>query len=336
MEMTLSHLYLETKIVALEKHGYSRERALDVVGLGDADLARHIDRMAVDQFLALLCDASQVLGDDHIGLRLGHGFRVSTFAQTGNVYGYAKCLKDVIELNGRYQPLAIDAGEISYVQEEDGAHFMRLRPYYDDQEKYRHITDAIMGAYVTAYRWLSWSSGADIAAMRLPYDAPTDTTFHEEVFRCPVEFGREAVCLEFPQSAMDQILPTHDAEKLSRAKARLDQLLGSSDAQASLDSAVEAAIRGAIESGHVTSHIVADRMGRSWSTLRKDLKATDRGFRDRLDRVRQSLFIEMQAERMSFAQISQALAYNDQPAFNRAFKRWYGVSPTQWSAQQDA
>jgi AraC-like DNA-binding protein len=36
----------------------------------------------------------------------------------------------------------------------------------------------------------------------------------------------------------------------------------------------------------------------------------------------------------SFAQISMSLAYNDQPAMNRAFKRWFGMTPSQWRKTQ--
>ena len=135
---------------------------------------------------------------------------------------------------------------------------------------------------------------------------------------------------------MTQKLTTYDVEKLTRAQAQLDQLLGSETAAASLDAAVEAAIRGAIGSGRITTHVVADRMRLDWPELKAELQQSGPGFRDRVDAIRKKMFVEYYEKGHSFAEISQALAYNDQPAFNRAFKRWYGMSPTQWSKSVEA
>ena len=55
-------------------------------------------------------------------------------------------------------------------------------------------------------------------------------------------------------------------------------------------------------------------------------------FRDLLEEERKQRFRQLHASGESFAAIAQALAYNDQAAFNRAFKRWYNMSPSQYAA----
>ena len=335
MRMTLSHRYLRTKLDVLDTFGFPIADALNILELDRDALDLSLQRVGVDRFAALLDRAADRLGDPALGLRMGHRFRIATFAQTGSIYAYCKTLRDVIDLNSRYQRLAIDAGDIGY-EYEDGRHLMYFRPYYSDHQAYRHITDLIMGAYGTAYRWLSWGSGEDLAGVLLPYGPPEQDRFHDRVFQTHVTFdspcGRAA--LVFADAAMAAELTTHDPEKLSLAKAQLDRLLEDKTAVDSLDAAVEAAIRGAITSGRVTTQVVADRMGRDWPELRTALKATDRTFRARVDAVRQDMFAERHAAGESFASISQALAYNDQAAFTRAFKRWYGVSPGQWAADR--
>ena len=71
-------------------------------------------------------------------------------------------------------------------------------------------------------------------------------------------------------------------------------------------------------------------MGQSWSKIRSKLSDPVLSFRYRTDTVRIEMFYEYYKEGLSFAEISQALAFNDQPAFNRAFKRWFGTSPMKW------
>lgn len=331
MRMTLSYRYLGANLSVLHSLGFPLGESLDSLGLVEEQLGDSFARLHIDDFLDLLDKASEQLDIPNLGLRLGYKFRIATFAQTGSIYGYCKDLKQVIALNARYQCLAIDAGKIEY--ETDGTrHFMQFKPYYQDQERYRQVTDIIMGAYGTAYRWLSWGSGEDLAGVRLPYAPPCQTELYEKVFQVPTTFepSTDIAALEFSEAAMTQPLTMYDPERLSRAQAQLDKLLGAKRAKESLDIAIDEAIRAAVAAGRVTSHVVAERLGRDWPGLKQELKGSDQTFRERVDCVRQQLFAELYASGESFARIAQALAYNDQPSFNRAFKRWYDMSPSAW------
>ena len=89
-----------------------------------------------------------------------------------------------------------------------------------------------------------------------------------------------------------------------------------------------------MNSGQISTQVVAERMGMSWSTLRLRLKDSGLGFRPRLDQIRKTMFLEEYQAGKSFGQISMSLAYNDQPAMNRAFKRWFGMTPSKWQKAQ--
>lgn len=333
--MTLSHRFLDASLDILNRIGFEKAEAVESLELPENWQTQPTARFSIDVFLTLLEIAAVRLDDPYIGLRMGHSFRISTFGQTGSIYGYCKNLRQVIDMNSLYQCLAIDAGKVMYDQ--DGAHhYMRFKPYYTDQLAYRHITDLIMGAYGTAYRWLSWASGEELSGLSFPYATPEDTKIYETFFQCPLQFETQAksAALILCETAMKQELPTYDAEKLTRARAQLDKLLNIDEAADSFNNAVEAAIRGAMAAGQVTTQTVAKRMGRDWSDLQAELKRSGSNFRDRVKQTRQNLFIELYESGHSFAQISQALAYNDQPSFNRAFKRWYNTSPTKWAEEQ--
>ena len=82
--------------------------------------------------------------------------------------------------------------------------------------------------------------------------------------------------------------------------------------------------------GAVSLSVVARRMNMPERSLRQKLKAQGLSFRDLLEQERKRLFKKLHGEGESFAAISQALAYNDQAAFNRAFKRWYNMRPSDY------
>ena len=233
-------------------------------------------------------------------------------------------------MNNLYQKIAIDAGQVEYIRYSDGSHHMCFKPYYTDYAQYRILTDMILASYITAYRWLSWGSGEDIIAARLPYVPEDQFQHYADILQTPVKGGEEDICVEFSDIAMSQKLTTHDPERLARTRITLDKLLSEQIATQVFEDAVEAAIRGAIEAGQVSSETVAQRMGVSHFALRTQLATTGEGIRPRMDQVRKALFIEKFEAGYSFSQIAMDLAYNDQAAMNRAFRRWFGMTPSEW------
>lgn len=334
MKMTLSHRFLKVNLDILDSLGFGKAKALDVLDIDPARLGNLSDRMSLDPFVDCLNVAAEAMSDPTIALRLGYKFRVGTFGQTGGVYAYCQNLKDVILMNDRYQKIAIDAGRAEYEVDSNGRHHMCFLPHYSDMERYRPITDMIMASYVTTYRWLSWGSGEKIISACLPYAEPEDSHLHNEIFQSEIHYESESCRLEFSENSMSQTITTYDPERLTKAQIKLDKILGLQMAAQSFECAIMAAIRGAIESGQVSSEIVAHRLGMNPSTLRAKLNESGKGMRQRLDQMRKAMFIEKHEKGQSFSEIAIGLAYNDQAAMNRAFSRWCGMTPSEWRRQQ--
>ena len=334
MKMTLSHRYLMANLQILDSLGYPKAKALDDLGIDESLLSIARERISLDQFVACINAAAEYTSNPNIALRLGNKFRVGNFGETGSLYSYCKSLGDIVRLNDRYQKLAIDAGSVKLVPGQSGRYKMVFNPYYEDMEKYRPITDLIMAAYMTTYSWLIWGLGETILSTHLSYPRPDDITAHAEIFRSELIFGSRETFMEFSETTVSEVITTHNPEKLSRVILKLDKMLGLQMESHAFEEAIEAAIRGALNSGQISTQVVAERMGMSWSTLRLRLKDSGLGFRPRLDQIRKTMFLEEYQAGKSFGQISMSLAYNDQPAMNRAFKRWFGMTPSKWQKAQ--
>ena len=338
LRMGLSTPYLMAQLDTLNNLGFSYKQSFEALGYDEKHISDASLRIPVDTLLPLFSAAEKALGNPLIGLETGFRFRIGTFAKTGAVYSFCRDLKQVIGLNRRYQGLAIDTADITYdpVTDESGDthHYMRFDTYYNEHEKYRHITDMVMGSYGTAYRWLSWGSGEDIKAVHLPYAAPPDIGLYERVFLCDIIFDAPIAALEFTEKMMTAPLTTHDPDKLALLIAKLDSVSGHRNAQLSLKTAIEAAMRIALQKGTISSAILANRLSRSERQFRQDMKAANISYRQLLDEVRQKVFLEKYEAGESFASIAQSLSYNDQPAFNRAFRRWYDLSPREWALKR--
>ena len=84
MKMTLSYHYLNANLNILDKLGFPKTKALDILGLDEAKFKSSFDRMDIDPFVDCINAAASYTSDPNIALRLGHKFRVGTHGQTGN------------------------------------------------------------------------------------------------------------------------------------------------------------------------------------------------------------------------------------------------------------
>jgi len=337
--MTMSMRYLLRQINTLEKLGFSQSDSRKALNFSDDIFSNKAARIPIDAVLPLFEAAEKALNEPLIGLQVGFQFRAANYARTGSIYSHCENLLQVIEMNQRYQRLAIDVAEIHYevITGDDNIprHHMCFITYYDDHVRYRHITDLVMGAYGTTYRWLSWGSGEDIKAVYLPYEEPKNKSLYQKVFQCEAHFNSPKGIMEYSANMMTQPLTTHDPEKLAHTIAQLDKIMGTLNTKASLKNAIETSMRAALKTGSISTAILSKRLGRSERQLRKEMKESDLKYRALLDTVRQDMFLELHKKGDSFSTIAQSLAYNDQAAFNRAFRRWYEVSPSQWSSEHE-
>ena len=328
--MTMSLKYLATQLDRLEVFGFQRSEALTILDLSEDELTHPKDRIDVARVEKMYEHAEKALNDPFIGLRVGYKFRVHDYLKTGSVYSYCDNIAQVLELNGRYQCLTVDVGQSEY-RIENERHFF-LYHHYQDAKAMRHVLGMIFGAWTTAIRWLSWADAHDLKEVHFTRDALEDISFYQEVVQCPIHFGMERNHVEFHSATLTKPLITRDPEKLAHSVSILDELLNRGNESENFKAMLMASIQAAMTEGHVSLAIVATRMNMSERQLRNRLSDHKLSFRDMLEHQRKDCFRQLHQAGESFASIAQALAYNDQAAFNRAFKRWYNTSPTQYTA----
>ncbi|WP_368565089.1 helix-turn-helix domain-containing protein [Acinetobacter bereziniae] len=101
--------------------------------------------------------------------------------------------------------------------------------------------------------------------------------------------------------------------------------------QDSLREIINLSIIKALESNDVKIQTIAKSLNTSPRLLQIDLQKNGLSFRNILNNLRQTLAKKYLKNRnLLVIEIAFLLGYKDQTSFNRAFKTWTGVSPSEW------
>ncbi len=333
-QMTMASQYLDAQISTLEAHGFSRKESLKILGISSKSLDNKYSRFDILSLIPLYKSAADVLNEPLISLQVGFDFRVATFEKTGNIYTVCDNIRQVISMNAKYQRLAIYAGDVSLICDKENERcFLDFAPFMEPTDNCFHIINLIFGAYGTAFRWLNWGSGKGLKAVQLQQTAPHDCSYFEKVFDCPIKFEQKHNRLEFFPEHLDLPFPTRDPVKRAQYQAKLDHVMNNGASAENLIKALNLTILKDLQNGSTNFNTIANNMGISEKKLRTALAKAGTSFRRQVDYVRIEHFKTLVSEGQSFANIAQELCYNDQAAFSRAFKRWYGVAPGDWTKE---
>lgn len=91
---------------------------------------------------------------------------------------------------------------------------------------------------------------------------------------------------------------------------------------------VESVLRSRMDGGHTGLEEVAAELGMSGRTLQNRLEESGLSYRDLLDRLRHAQAVVFVSNpSVSLIQAAQMLGFSTQSSFQRAFKRWTGMTP---------
>jgi AraC-like DNA-binding protein len=168
------------------------------------------------------------------------------------------------------------------------------------------------------------------SSVRLTRPVPKAPTRHAALLGAPVRFGCSVSGMEIPLAAWTAPMRRADPalqETLRLLAGRLELGAAGDD----LELALRARLRTLLPEGKADAGSIARTLGLSGRTLARRLQETGKTYRGVLDSFR-----EAEAERLLVAgkaglsDVAFRLGFSDQTAWNRAFRRWKGMSPTEW------
>ena len=290
-----------------------------------ADRSRPFGLRALGRVLAR---AEEVARDPHLGLHLAeraqgrgllsHVYRAQPTVERGieemarvaaTVWGQPDALR--VARRGRDAALVVDVADVVP----------------------RHALEFVVARLVLGLR----ASGTAVRGVRFRHPGIAPVGEYARVLGVPVRFRCRVTALDLDAAALARPIPTANADAAAALAAGLDRPVAPppSTTAARTVRAIEAALA---DGRAPDREVVARALGMSGRTLARRLAGESAGgFHALLERTRRDLARRLvEGERLPLGEVASRVGFADQAAFGKAFRRWFGSSPSAHRARRAA
>jgi AraC-like DNA-binding protein len=321
----------------LETHGLDAVELAREAGVDLAQLPSPTERIEADKVDALVSLAIPRIADSAFGLQAARCWHPSNLGVLGHAWLSSSTLRTGVQRLVRYFRILGERGRLETADVPNG---MKLRfwagrgnPAADPVAAV--VVDMVMAMLLDMCR-LNAGAAVRPLTVNLRRRPPDDPQAYERFFGCPVDFGATENALVLAASDADRLLPTSNRQ----LAATFDRML--TDEIARLDrsdvvSGCKAAILEHLSTGEMSEDEAAAQLHISPRTLQRKLAEARTTYGQLVDGLRKDLALRyVDDPHRSFTDITYSLGFAGPSSLTRAFKRWTGLSPTDYRSRSSA
>lgn len=310
--------------------GADRAVILAQANLSPAILSIPGERVPVEQFFSLYEITQKHTNDPDLGLKVGRisfflGLNLLLYMTTicQNLRQYLNVVPSIIKMRG-------DLGQVRIRPDKN---FIRLEwhPIDPSTASARYLSDEMLASSALIIASIC-ALPVPVAAARLSYPRPADTTALELAFGKNLEFDCDVSCLYFPRESLHYPLLSLDYELGQDFTAKPQSLFDASEGKVDpFLRELRAAMLRTLPTGELTIDSLAEAVGVSRRTLQRRFTARDSSFKQLLQSLRDELSVRyLDDSRLGITEIAFLLGYSDQASFSNAFRGWRKCSPSEY------
>lgn len=319
--------YLQPLLEAAAARGVRTDELERAAGLPPGALWPLPETLSADDYVRLLDIGATLAADPHFGLHVGERFKLGTYNVYGLILLSCRDFGQAFEQTMRYEQLAHDLGR-SALQVADGMAHYTWHSHYP--QRHRHLADSVFAGIRVFGNWLAGMT-LPPAQLALTHDGGDASGQAEylRLFGALPRFNAPANVASFDAQLLAWPVPNADVGLYPVLQQHAEQLLKMRvQAGADIGAQVHAAIVRNLAQGQVRLASIAEELKLSPRTLQRKLSETGATFQQVLDQARFALAKDyLRQPELNLVDIAFLLGYQEQSAFNHAFKEWSGVNP---------
>lgn len=319
---------------ALEARGVDPHAVFRQVGVDPARFHDENARYPISEMRRLWDGAVAATGDSCFGLDAGQYLHPTTFHALGYAWLASHTLREALERFVRYTRMVSTGLRMQLVLVADEVEIL-WGLTASTIEVAPAAADAAFAALITMCR-ASCGEGFHPKRARLMHSLPPCPDRFEALVRAPVEFGAPDNAMVLDRAEVERLLPTGNFELARASDEVIVRYLAHLDRH-EVAMQVKAQLVELLPSGRVTAKAVAQALNLSVRSLQRKLAEQHTNFAQLLEDTRRELARQyVGTSRLSVGEIAYLLGFADPANFTRAFRRWTGMSPSDFRADSGA
>jgi len=305
---------------ARELLGFSREKSTDPE-----------TRITLDQADRLISLAIQVSGQHDLGLLAAEQLNSEHYSILEFAARSCSTLGEAIACKNSLYPLHSTGSDLTLSMH--GPYARWTFNYKPGIVMHDAAHDFSVASLVT---WIRWFIGNSVKnpfhEIRFKHAKPSDLSSHRRFFRCPIRFDMLEDAVIIPEELLELPLAHADSE-LRRTLYRIaEDMVGKLPRATDIHEQVQNLIAEQLAGGHCSIEAVAKSLNLSVRTLQRNLNKEGKSFRDSIDDIRYQLaMVYLKQHTLSMGEVAYLLGFSRQQNFNKAFKRWTGLTPSTYA-----
>lgn len=326
--LTSLALSMEATARVLEKYQVDAASVFKAAGL-DPEPYRDADaRIPVSKAASIWAESVRLTGSPCIGFEVGQQIAAGNLHAVGYGWLASRTLGEAFARLVRHQRMITTASRSSIEIDDDE---LRLVVGYDHRTPQQGI-DAYVAAVVAIARQVAYQ---DLAPLRVEMvrERPPCAKQLSRYFGCPVTYGSDRVVIAWRRRQVEKFLPRQNPAVAQASDEVASRYIAHMD-RCDVVTRARMGIIDLLAGGEPTRAALAEHLHMSERTLARRLKEAKTTYRKLLDEVRHELGLGyIRQSSYSVMDITYLLGFSDQSSLARSFKRWTGLSPTDYRAR---
>ena len=290
-----------------------------------------IDELQVidaEEFLALH-ELLEIKLDPGFSVRVGQQMVIEDYGVLGLSWRTCARVGEIFERSERYFKLLSNTFDWQIKNEGDISHVVLNREAH--QRGMELSTEASLSATVVV---LQAMSEKELYPVRVSFKhkQAKDLTSHKAAFNCPILFEQPQYSISYKTADLNLRTAKADTSINSYLLQQVDEKSkGIKIPRNKFVRDVEALIKGALPTGIPSIHYISDLLAMSNRTLTRRLAEAGVSYRDLIKKTQEKIAKEMLGKStVSIGEIAFLTGFSEQSAFNRAFKKWTNLTPSEF------
>lgn len=290
-----------------------------------------IDELQVidaEEFLALH-ELLEIKLDPGFSVRVGQKMVIADYGVLGLSWRTCSKVCEIFERSERYFKLLSNTFDWQIKNDGDISHVLLNREAH--RRGMELSTEASLSATVVV---LQAMSEKDIYPIQVSFKhkEPEVITNHKEAFNCPMLFDQPEYSISYKTEDLNLRTAKADASINSYLLQQVDEKTkGIKIPGNQFVRDVEALIKDALPTGIPSIHYISDLTAMSNRTLTRRLSEGGITYRDLVKKTQEKIAKEMlRKNTVSIGEIAFLTGFSEQSAFNRAFKKWTSLTPSEF------